>query len=248
MTVRGDVNCSFCNSSLNRVLFNYGKNRKIKDFFCNNACKGAWQKKQREDQGFNKDWLIEQYFNQGKSANQIAREINKDPKRVWEWINDYGLSTRPRGTDYGQNIKKGQVSFFKGKKHSDETKKLLSDIAKADGRMPFKAENGAPFKGKFGSLHPNYKGGLTPERQSVYSSKEWCEAVKQVWKRDKAICQKCGKNHNDEINRGNFHIHHIVSFMVRELRTDLNNLVLLCKDCHKFVHSKNNVNKEFIGE
>lgn len=248
MSVRKNVNCSWCNSNLNRVVFNYGKNRPIENFFCNNNCKGNWQKKQREDLGFTKAWLINEYVNLKKSANQIAREIGRDPKRVWDWLIDYGIDTRPRGTDYGQNIKKGQVSYFKGKKHSDETKKKLSDIAKSDGRLPFKKENGPPNKGKFGKDSQNWKGGLTPERQSVYSSQEWVNAVKEVWKRDNAICQKCGKHHNEESNRGNFHIHHMVSFQIRELRCNVDNLVLLCKTCHKWVHSRKNTTKQFIKE
>ena len=40
-----------------------------------------------------------------------------------------------------------------------------------------------------------------------------------------------------------FNIHHIVSFANKDLRTDPNNLVLLCFKCHKWVHSKANKNK-----
>ncbi len=102
------------------------------------------------------------------------------------------------------------------------------------------------LKGVTGKEHPSFKGGLTPERQSVYSSEKWCEAVKEVWKRDNATCQNCGKHHNTEKNRGNFHIHHIISFQIKEHQTDSNNLILLCKECHKWVHSKNNINQKFI--
>ena len=247
MTVRKDVDCSQCGAKINRVFWNYGKNRPITEFFCDNNCKGLWQKLQREKLGFTKEWLFSEYVTNRKSANQIAREIKRDPKRVWEWIRDYGLETRPRGTDYGQNIKLGQKSYFKGKKHSEETKKRLSEIAIKDGRMPFKKENGAPNKGKFGSESFNWKGGLTPERQAFYSSEEWCFAVKEVWKRDKGVCQKCGVIHNNGL-RGTFHIHHIVSFQVREKRSEVSNLVLLCKTCHRWVHSKKNVEKQFIKE
>jgi predicted HNH restriction endonuclease len=49
-------------------------------------------------------------------------------------------------------------------------------------------------------------------------------------------------------SRGTFHIHHVVSFMVRELRAEPDNLVLLCKKCHLFVHSRKNKTSEFIKE
>jgi thymidylate synthase (FAD) len=93
-----------------------------------------------------------------------------------------------------------------------------------------------------------WKGGLTPERQALYASPEWVDAVKMVWARDNATCQKCGAHHNTAKSRGTFHIHHIVSFMVRELRADVDNLVLLCRDCHHWVHSKSNESKLFIKE
>lgn len=48
--------------------------------------------------------------------------------------------------------------------------------------------------------------------------------------------------------QGTFHIHHIVSFKNKELRTNINNLVLLCDECHHWVHSNNNVAHEFIKE
>lgn len=248
MSVRSIVSCAMCGTSINRVTWNYAKNRPITDFFCNTSCKGAWQKSQRERLGFTKEWLLDQYVTQGKSANQVAREISRDPKRVWEWIVDYGISTRPRGTDYGYHIKKGQSSFFKGKKHTAETKRKLSEIAKADGRIPYKIENGPPMMGKKGPQTNNWKGGATPERQALYSSKEWVDAVKKVWKRDGAKCQKCGAEHNKGL-RGTFHIHHIASFASSpNLRSSADNLVLLCKSCHAWVHSNLNTEKQFIRE
>jgi len=45
-----------------------------------------------------------------------------------------------------------------------------------------------------------------------------------------------------------FHVHHIVSFAVRELRAAVSNLALLCEDCHRFVHSNANTACEFLGE
>lgn len=215
--------------------------------FCSTAHKALWQTKQRESLGFTREWLAAEYFDKGKSTYQIAKEIGRDSKRVWEWMRDYGMNVRPRGTDYGQAFKKGMVSPFIGRKHTDETKEKLSRIAKADGRVPYDPEVGSYMKGRKGADTPNWKGGATPERQAFYCSKEWADAVKAVWKRDEAICQRCGKNHNVAESRGTFHIHHIVSFMVARLRAKVSNLVLLCNECHRFVHSKKNTHKSFIG-
>jgi 5-methylcytosine-specific restriction protein A len=101
-----------------------------------------------------------------------------------------------------------------------------------------------PMYGVRGEANHNWKGGTTPERQSVYSSKEWVNAVIEVWKRDEAICQRCEMKKN---KNNLFHIHHIASFSdYPDLRTEVSNLVLLCAPCHYFVHSKENTNKEFI--
>jgi len=100
-----------------------------------------------------------------------------------------------------------------------------------------------PMWNKRGELNPNWKGGITPERQEFYQSRKWKEVCSLVWKRDKATCRRCFIKSNEGIP---FHIHHKSSFSNRELRADKNNLVLLCKVCHNFIHSKLNENREFL--
>ena len=241
---KSNVKCSSCDNQIKRWIINPVTKKPIKNFFCDNKCKGQWQIEQRESLGFTKEWLIDQYITQGKSANQIGREIGRDGHSVWNWMDAYGIPTRPRGYDISHLIQDG--STFRGKNHTDETKEKLRDARLKDGHVPYLKNGKHWMKSISRDKHPNWKGGITKDRQAVYASQEWCESVKKVWHRDKAICQRCGKNHNEEVNRGNFHIHHIVSFMVEEFRTEVKNLVLLCKECHKFVHSKKNINNEFI--
>lgn len=239
------VNCSECSAEIMRLKWNYGKQRPITQFFCDNTCKGVWQRKQREAQGFTREWLISEYVDHGKSANDIAREIGRDPKRVWEWIRDYGIETRRRGSDERQQFKKG-VSLRTGCTLSEEHKEKVRQARIKDGRIPCMV-NGVHWLHHYADRKPaSWKGGISPERQAVYSSREWIDAVKSVWKRDNATCQRCGKHHNTAETRGTFHIHHIVSFAVKELRTDVSNLVLLCRDCHFFVHSTANIGRDFI--
>lgn len=104
-----------------------------------------------------------------------------------------------------------------------------------------------PMWNRRGELNPNWKGGVTPERQAFYQSQEWKDACIFVWKRDGAKCKRCGL-HRDEQPDMPFHIHHIVSFAVPELRAANDNLVLLCKMCHQFVHSRKNENGDFLQE
>jgi len=102
-----------------------------------------------------------------------------------------------------------------------------------------------PMFGKRGEENPNWKGGNTPERQAFYSSIEWHKAIRIIWRRDKGICQRCGRQGKRRSVDG-FHIHHIVSFSNTELRAKPSNLILLCNDCHKWIHSKENVNQDYL--
>jgi len=99
-----------------------------------------------------------------------------------------------------------------------------------------------------GAVHPNWKGGITPERQAFYATEAWREAVKIVWARARAKCERCGVHHSTMARRGTFHVHHIVGFACAALRAQPENLALLCKPCHLFVHSKKNVHREFIKD
>lgn len=195
----------------------------------------------------NKDWLFDQYITKKKSCDEIALNQKRDAKTIWSWVVRFGIPTRKRGAESsGGTFRTGHKKGV-GRIHTKETKNKIREARLKDGHVPYLNKNGVHWlKGIKGELHPNYKGGLTPERQSFYSSENWSEVVKKVWKRDNAICQLCKKHHNTEKNRGNFHIHHIVSFQVIELRSELSNLVLLCKECHRWVHSKKNINKLLI--
>lgn len=237
--------CASCGATLRRHPINPNTRRPIANFFCNTSCKGKWQTAQRELLGFTKDWLISEYVDHGKSANQIAREIGRDGKRVWEWIRDYGIETRARGHNADQNLVR-DGSTFRGRRHSGSSiHKIKKSWVGRD--ISAYARNGAHIARLAKEDHPNWQGGITPERQAVYASREWGDAVRAVWDRDGAVCQRCGKNHNTDASRGTFHIHHIAPFRFREKRCDPENLVLLCRTCHYWVHSKKNTDGLFIN-
>ena len=105
-----------------------------------------------------------------------------------------------------------------------------------------------PMYGRIGIDNPNWKGGITPERQAFHQSREWKSAVKKVWRRDKGICQRCGIK-NGGLYRGvAFHIHHIADFSHKKLRANPDNLVLLCFRCHRWVHSRANKERKWVAE
>lgn len=104
-----------------------------------------------------------------------------------------------------------------------------------------------PMWNRRGDLNPRWLGGVTPERQAFYTGTAWKKACAAVWKRDKARCRRCDLHRSDALDMP-FHIHHVVSFADRDLRAEPSNLVLLCEACHQFVHSRENLTREYLPQ
>ena len=101
--------------------------------------------------------------------------------------------------------------------------------------------------GATGDKNPNWKGGVTADRQAFYVSQEWKRLNQKVWARDKATCQNCKKICKKKGGKS-WHIHHMISFQDEDYRSRLDNLVLFCRECHRWVHSKGNINGDWIIE
>lgn len=112
--------------------------------------------------------------------------------------------------------------------------------------IPSRNRSTAKIGRQAGSSNPAWKGGTTPERQRVYKSQNWKAVLRAVYKRDNYTCQRCG---SPKLRRKGLHAHHIQSWSEHpDLRTDLTNLVTLCDDCHRWVHSAENINRDFIKD
>jgi len=244
------TNCANCGKEIFRRPINHNTGKTIEFSFCDNSCKGMWQRENLKPSGVDREWLIDKYVNLGMNCVQIGESIGRNPKRVWEWLRDYGIETRPRGSDLSRQWKEGiRTTPWIGRKHSDSTKEKIRMARIRDGRVPYLMPDGSHYmKGRRGPMHHSWQGGLTPEREALSHSDEWISVVKEIWKRADAKCERCGKDHRsvDDRKKDGFHIHHIKPFRVKEYRCDPSNLVLLCRPCHNFVHSRNNVSGELI--
>lgn len=92
-----------------------------------------------------------------------------------------------------------------------------------------------------GEKNINYKHGLSSVRppRNLTLTNRW---RRRVYARDKYKCQKCGDS-----SGGNLQAHHIKSWeKYPAFRYDISNGVTLCIKCHRWVHSKANVNKEYL--
>lgn len=215
--------CKFCKKEIIR-------GGTISGIFCSLSCKGKWQMTQKP---VDKEWLEQKYVIEKLSTYDIAKIVKRDPKGVYCWLKGYGIPTRKRGDNlinngidnYGNKIKLGIVDNpFKGKTHSEKTKKLLSE--KASCPKPYLRGNKNGMYGKKGRLSPSWRGGLTPLRQKMYSNSKWKKAALQAWKDCEGKCVICeGKGEE---------LHHKLCFsLFPEFALDTENLFVVCKKCHK---------------
>lgn len=232
------------------------------------VCKAMWQRSQRP---ISREELEDLYVRQGLGTYRIAQIVGRDPKRVYEWLQDEGIEIRKRSW----SVESGTAPYHDERwlrLEYEERGQSATDIAARFGVsentiLYFLEGHGisrrsvsearelkqwrlcGPSNGMFGRCgprNPNWKGGATPERQAVYATPEWKAVVKVVWKRDRAICRRCyRKKTKKDVT---FHLHHLVSFSVPETRLDPDNIVLLCKPCHNWVHSRKNAKKKLIHD
>lgn len=100
------------------------------------------------------------------------------------------------------------------------------------------------YKARSGKNNPAWRGGVTLERQKLYNSKKWKHVVVTVYQRTNATRENCGLRYNHDLPT--YHLHHIKPFYTGEDRCNPDNLALLCEECHRWVHSKENTEKKFL--
>ena len=87
-----------------------------------------------------------------------------------------------------------------------------------------------------------------PEHDKMFNDKRWPGIKAYVWQRDGGLCQVC-KREGIEAGvdggyiKSGFACHHVIPFEsahskaeMERLFLDVNNIILVCKDCHAKIH------------
>jgi len=132
------------------------------------------------------------------------------------------------------NSMKEKGNPFYGKKHTEETRKIMKEKRKNQVisiETRIKKRNSMIGKNK-GEKSWNWKGGITPKNKLIRRSLEFKLWRESVFKRDNFTCQKCKQN------GGILHPHHILNFAQHEdLRFAIDNGITLCESCHHLFHN-----------
>ena len=152
----------------------------------------------------------------------------REPKPFWEkaWLEreylDAGRSARDIAAPFGL----GETAILYWLDKHGIPRRSISEARKLKHWGSSGADN--PMFGRTGPRNPNWNGGLTPARQAIYTKARWKTVAGKVRRRDKT-CRLCGEGEMLEI-------HHIERFGDAPLLAmDAENLILLCKGCHKRV-------------
>lgn len=235
-------NCEYCGKESSKTVSDYNKK---KNHFCSVECKNKWQKDNLVGENnphwkgggitFNCDYCGKECVEGMASYNSSNNHFcSQECKARWQKDNLVGennpLYNRVKcNCEYcGKEIEK-TPSNIKNNKHT-----FCSQECKNKWRSKFER----------GENHPDYNPNLTPEERGR-SYAEYSDWRKEVFERDNYTCQCCGDNKGHNLNA-----HHIYGYAEHEdLRTDVDNGVTLCEDCHKRYHKqygiKNNDYKDF---
>lgn len=193
----------------------------------------------------------------GLTLEQYLEHINSGEKlcmrcKTWKPISDFGHDrTRHDGLDCScfscRRVKerkstKGRVSWFKGKKHTQESIEKMRLAAKNRPSNRIGKKHSLETRKKIsevvrertprGQAVHTFKDGKVQERRGQRFSVEYRRWRFDVFMRDKFTCQECGDDKG-----GNLVAHHIKSFAdFPELRFEISNGITLCTKCHKKHH------------
>ena len=145
------------------------------------------------------------------------------------------ISIAGKGKIVSEIQRKKQSERQKGTKRSKETKEKISKANKCKPKSEEqKKKQSETMTGRYlRENSPRWNPNITDEERLIKRQyPEYAEWRNKVYERDNYTCQICNKK-----STGNLNAHHIESYNNNpELRTELDNGITLCEDCHKDFH------------
>jgi hypothetical protein len=216
--------------------------------YCSRRCKGDAQRAEKEKRGITRKWLWQKYVIEGLGIYDIGRLVERDPKRVYEWLLGYRIPLRSRHDAVVLMNKRADIRLkrsksSRGRKARKSTREKLRAARLGIPRFDLRGANNGMF-GRRGIRSPAWKGGRTPWRQKLCATRAWKDAVEIVRKRDRNKCKRCGRKQGDL--KKSLALHHLRKSRSIRLFADPCNLTTLCPKCHRWVHSTHNTKQEFL--
>jgi len=173
----------------------------------------------------NKDWLFQQYTQNGLSIKQIAELASCSYHTIRKYLTLHNLTDKNRSKD--ARFKQNNVPWNVGKHYSfnftEEQRQRWSEKSTKYGARA--------------SDHIWWRGGVSSERALIGT---WTtQHSKDIFKRDNYKCAYCG---GQSTSQDRFQCHHIIPIWAdTELKHayDLNNLITVHQSCHKKIHKHN---------
>ena len=203
------------------------------------------------------EWLAARYRDDGWTQRKIADACDVSPRTIREWMDRHGIETRDiegenhplYGETRDESVRERIAETVEGRDFSEETRKRMSKshvgnevpesvrerISRAlEGREKSAETRAKMSESRLGESNPNWQGGHTH-----HYGPGWNPARKAVNRRDE-VCQNCGAD-DDEARLEVHHIIRVQEFIdapgaSRSEAHDMDNLILLCRDCHMNVH------------
>ena len=215
-----------CRNCLNEFEIYQSRLNQKRGQFCSKACSLNFHSKRIIGQN------NPNYKGKIKARCEICNMIFYYYPSETKFINRRTCSNRCRHKLQAK-ILKGNA-FFKGKKHSVESRKKMSKSWSYEKSITPKRNEKISIALK-GKNNPRWKGGpktAKAMRDRLRKSREYKNWRKAVFERDNYTCQKCySRNGNGKYIY--LEAHHIKSWAeYPKLRFDISNGTTLCKQCH----------------
>lgn len=183
--------------------------------------------------------------NQDSNGRFLRGTHWREPKPYWnrEWLFDAYVVQKQSAADIAKlfGCSDNNILYFLHKHKI--TRRTVSEV-RAIKKWGLSGKTNGMY-GKCGSQNPRWIDGSSPERQTIYARSFWKEIIKAVYKRDGYKCLRCRCDHT---TKNRLHAHHIKPWAGNvDERFDLRNIITVCQKCHNWIHSRENVDDEYLS-